>query len=245
MAELRLTHGKCVTCQTWQPIKRLRGPNGARVYAHGGCPGANQVPEAFVDLPGLVDELDELRAQVHTLRTNAEVHEQTSRRADRVEQQVTQLRREVNAKYDETSLGRDVKRLRGLYEEACAGRDKLAEQVVALTARMGIVEKFVAERAQIISSARQTHSDSDYDRWNGHAEARRILAQQLGLPVTWPAGDKQKDYALCRHCGEPIHKLIDRSAAQPWWTHVHQDLIACDLVIPTAGSTRAEPGGAA
>jgi hypothetical protein len=174
MAEARFTHGRCVTCKTWQPIKRLWGSNLTRLYAHGGCPGANQLPEAFVDLPGLADELKNLRirmaivesfsadvpsmaAEIRSLRTAAEVHEQTSRRAERAEQKALRLQREVNAKYDETSLGRDVKQLRGLYDEACVARDKaeqqraethrllqdahdasdkLAEQVIALTAQL-------------------------------------------------------------------------------------------------------------
>lgn len=165
----RPTHGKCRACGTWQPLKFLWQANTIRLYAHGGCGGANQQPKDMVNVPGL------------------------------------------------------------------------AEQVATLTAQMAIVEKFVAERAEFVSSARRAHLD--FDRWNGHAEARRILAQQLGLPVTG-AEDKQTNCVPCRHCGEPIHKLIDRSAAQPWWTHVHRDLIACDLVIPTAGSTHAEPGGA-
>jgi len=125
MSKPRPTHGKCRSCGTWQPIKWLWKANQTRLYAHGGCGGANQQPKAMVNVPGLAD------------------------------------------------------------------------QVAKLTAQMGIVEAFVADRAQFVSGARQAHSDSSYDRWNyraeahGNAEARRVLAQQLGLPIAWPAEDQQ------------------------------------------------------
>lgn len=124
MTKPRPTHGKCRSCGTWQPLKFLWQANTIRLYAHGGCGGANQQPKGMVNVPGL------------------------------------------------------------------------AEQVAALTAQMAIVEAFCAERAEIVRSARQTHSDSDYDRWNGHAEARRALAERLGLPVAGPAEDKQEDGEL-------------------------------------------------
>lgn len=50
-----------------------------------------------------------------------------------------------------------------------------------------------------------------------------------------------KAMIACRHCGAPIHDLHDLTNAEPRWVHVHQDFVACDLVVPTAGSTHAEP----
>ena len=54
----------------------------------------------------------------------------------------------------------------------------------------GVVADFVAERAEYVTVLRQcTDSSPDYYRWQGHAEARRQLAERLGQPVAWPAED--------------------------------------------------------
>jgi hypothetical protein len=68
-------------------------------------------------------------------------------------------------------------------------RDRIAE----LEAREAIVAAFVAKRAEYISNLRNCNPDNghDYDRWQGHAAARRQLAQELGLPVAWPESDAQ------------------------------------------------------
>lgn len=57
--------------------------------------------------------------------------------------------------------------------------------------REAIVAEFVAARAGYIVAIRNCHPDNghDYDRWQGHAEARRQLAGLLGLPVAWPPED--------------------------------------------------------
>jgi hypothetical protein len=54
-----------------------------------------------------------------------------------------------------------------------------------------VVADFVAGRAEYITAIRNCHPDNghDYDRWQGHAAARRQLAELLGLPVAWPAED--------------------------------------------------------
>lgn len=54
-----------------------------------------------------------------------------------------------------------------------------------------IVAEFVADRAGYIVAIRNCHPDNghDYDRWQGHAAARRQLAEALGLPVAWPPED--------------------------------------------------------
>jgi hypothetical protein len=64
-----------------------------------------------------------------------------------------------------------------------------AEEAARLRKRLAIVEKFVADRAGYITAIRNCHPDNqhDYDRWQGHAESRRQLAEQLDLPVAWPA----------------------------------------------------------
>ncbi|MFI0897712.1 hypothetical protein [Streptomyces sp. NPDC020983] len=64
-------------------------------------------------------------------------------------------------------------------------------RVAELEAPAAKVAEFVAERAEYITAIRNCHPDNarDYYRWQGHAEARRRLARDLGLPVAWPAED--------------------------------------------------------
>ncbi|MFF5261289.1 hypothetical protein ACFY4C_20295 [Actinomadura viridis] len=79
--------------------------------------------------------------------------------------------------------------LEALAELIGADVPDLLDEVKRLYERMAIVEKFVADRAQFVTAIVNCHPDNahDYDRWQGHAEGRRQLAQQLGLPVAWPA----------------------------------------------------------
>ncbi|MFD7185545.1 hypothetical protein ACFV90_36985 [Streptomyces sp. NPDC059904] len=60
-------------------------------------------------------------------------------------------------------------------------------------AQLSTVAEFVAKRAEVITAINNCHPNNahDYNRWQGHAEARRQLAQQLGLPVAWPADYEQ------------------------------------------------------
>ncbi|WP_432111406.1 hypothetical protein [Streptomyces sp. YPW6] len=66
-------------------------------------------------------------------------------------------------------------------------------RVAELEAQAEKVSAFCAQRAEYITNLRNCHPDNghDYDRWQGHAAARRQLSQSLGLPVGWPAEDKQ------------------------------------------------------
>lgn len=74
----------------------------------------------------------------------------------------------------------------GIAEERVTEATELREQAEKVAA-------FVAQRAEVITAIRNCHPDNsaDYNRWQGHAEARRVLAEQLGLPIAWPteAGD--------------------------------------------------------
>jgi len=46
----------------------------------------------------------------------------------------------------------------------------------------------------------------------------------------------------CRHCGAAIHEVRDKQTGELWaWAHTHQDLVACNLVVPGARDTHAEP----
>jgi hypothetical protein len=49
------------------------------------------------------------------------------------------------------------------------------------------VDEFVAKRAEYVTAINDSHNEADYWRSQGHAAARRQLAQRLGLPVAWPA----------------------------------------------------------
>lgn len=64
----------------------------------------------------------------------------------------------------------------------------LLDEIDRLRERMVIVEKFVAARAEYITAINNCEPGnySDYHRWQGHAEGRRQLAQDLDLPVAWP-----------------------------------------------------------
>lgn len=53
--------------------------------------------------------------------------------------------------------------------------------------QLEMVSDHVAKRAEFIAAINGCHSDADYWRWQGHAEARRQLAEELGLPVAWPS----------------------------------------------------------
>jgi len=67
----------------------------------------------------------------------------------------------------------------------------LLAQVNQLRKQLATVAEFAAKRAEYITSIENCSpsNDHDYWRWQGHAEARRQLSQQLGLPVGWPAKD--------------------------------------------------------
>lgn len=72
-------------------------------------------------------------------------------------------------------------------ESLAVSRDRVAE----LEAAAAKVADFCAKRAEYVDNLRNCNPDNghDYDRWQGHAAARRQLSQLLGLPVGWPVGD--------------------------------------------------------
>jgi hypothetical protein len=80
------------------------------------------------------------------------------------------------------------------YEQALyAAYLQAMAEVEQLRGELDVVAKFVAKRAEYITAIENCHPNNDYDynRWQGHAESRRQLAQQLDLPVAWPANDEE------------------------------------------------------
>lgn len=55
--------------------------------------------------------------------------------------------------------------------------------VEELQAQLDIVKQFIHERSDFVGVLAQYQGEdmSDYHRWTGHAEARRVLAQALGI----------------------------------------------------------------
>lgn len=74
-----------------------------------------------------------------------------------------------------------------------AARKDLLAEVERLRAQMAAVEKFCAARAAYITAINNCspENSADYWRWQGHAEGRRQLSQELKLPVAWPIEYKQ------------------------------------------------------
>lgn len=66
--------------------------------------------------------------------------------------------------------------------------EEMRKRIAELDAQAAVVAEFVAARAEYITAIENCHPDNarDYERWQGHAESRRQLAQKLGLPVAWP-----------------------------------------------------------
>jgi hypothetical protein len=85
-------------------------------------------------------------------------------------------------------------RLRLALASAQRGRRELRARVAELEHRETAVAEFVAKRAEYITAIRNCHPDNghDYDRWQGHAAARRQLSELLGLPVAWPKKGAEK-----------------------------------------------------
>lgn len=87
------------------------------------------------------------------------------------------------------TLSAEVDRLRTELAKYVGHEPTLAEETAYLKAAFDKTTAFIGERAEYITAIENCGPDNhaDYDRWQGHAEARRNLAQTLGLPVAWPA----------------------------------------------------------
>ncbi|MBV7671413.1 hypothetical protein STHAL_18350 [Streptomyces halstedii] len=137
---------------------------------------------------------------------------------DRLRGEVSNLSDDVTgaclARYEEEQ---DADRLRLALASAQRGRRELRARVAELEAQAEKVAAFCAQRAEYVSSLRNCHPNNahDYNRWTGHAEARRQLSQSLGLPVAWPAKDNVHPLhpAPCRHPASPDCTCPDPGAA--------------------------------
>jgi hypothetical protein len=79
-----------------------------------------------------------------------------------------------------------------LSEEGTASCESLGPTLLRLMIAHGKAARFVAARAEFVTAIDNCRPDNyaDYHRWQGHAESRRVLAKELGLPVAWPIGHK-------------------------------------------------------
>lgn len=71
----------------------------------------------------------------------------------------------------------------------------LLAEVERLRTQLAAVEKFCAARAEYITAINNCPAENshDYWRWQGHAEGRRQLSQELDLPVAWPIEYKRTE----------------------------------------------------
>jgi hypothetical protein len=121
-----------------------------------------------------------------------------------------------------------------------------ASELERLRAFEETVAKFVAARAEYVSNLRNCSPDNghDYDRWQGHAAARRQLAELLGLPVAWPSEDavSEKPADGLTRTFVPVQALrVDHSS----WEDPHDGPLARkwstphDLELPEPGEVAA------
>lgn len=115
-----------------------------------------------------------------------------------------------------------LKKLRARVSELEAERhvtnEALSDAAEALRVsrdRDAVVAEFVADRASYITAINNCHPDNDhdYDRWQGHAESRRQLAQELGLPVAWPPEYGQDVSAEAARSADRLTALLAPSPA--------------------------------
>jgi len=103
-------------------------------------------------------------------------------------------------------------RIGALESERHSTNESLDDAIKALRKREkqdAIVAEFVAARAEYVTALRNCHGDNthDYDRWQGHAAARRQLSELLGLPVAWPV----EDAAAVKKSAEKLAALLAES----------------------------------
>ncbi|WP_406156882.1 hypothetical protein [Streptomyces canus] len=162
--------------------RRATTAAGVALYALAGscsCPEYLMASESELAAQGIAGTADVLPVPVGPELSELE---RMRLRVDEVERAYT---------FDTAELKR---RIAELLAERHSTNESLDDAVQALREkrdREAIVTQFVAARAEYITALRNCHGDNthDYDRWQGHAAARRQLAELLGLPVAWPVED--------------------------------------------------------
>lgn len=94
-------------------------------------------------------------------------------------------------------MTRAVNRAMGPYKAPQFAAQEIAEELIAdgyaLPLPPGIypspVQAFIDERPRYVAAARSFSNSYDYARWQGHMEARRQLAHDLGLTIPSEIGD--------------------------------------------------------
>lgn len=68
----------------------------------------------------------------------------------------------------------------------------LLSELEAAQARLDKVAEFIDQRREVITALRNAgtgaQENGDYPRWQGHAEARRVLAEALGIDLDKETG---------------------------------------------------------
>lgn len=116
--------------------------------------------------------------------------------------------------------------------------DRLRARVDELEAQAAVVAEFVADRANYIVAIRNCHPDNDHDynRWQGHAESRRQLAEKLGLPVAWPPKNAAESADRLTRFFAPTQALREVSDGEHYQSVHHDYRTPHDL--PETGGTR-------
>jgi hypothetical protein len=153
-------------------------PVGSIEFGDGETAAADRaiVEHAVEDLAALLSEVERLsEALTREQRLYAAYQKSAAETGRAMRAEIDRLQAERHATNE--ALDEAIKAIRAK-DQRIAELEKAAAEVT----------EFVAARAEYITSIRNCHPDNahDYDRWQGHAEARRQLAQKLGLPVAWP-----------------------------------------------------------
>ena len=164
--------------------RRAVTDSGLGLYAvEGSCKCPPFKMATFVELAahGIVEWADVLPMPVGPVPQLSEL-ERLRLRVDEVERAYT---------FDTAALKRRIAELEAERHTTNEALDDAVQALSEKAKREAAVAEFVAARAEYITALRNCHGDntSDYDRWQGHAAARRQLAELLGLPVAWPVED--------------------------------------------------------
>ncbi|AKJ72228.1 hypothetical protein TPA4_63 [Tsukamurella phage TPA4] len=154
---------------------------------------ADQVFRLLNDIAPLCDEVEKLRehkaALVQAIDGKVTTVIDRERDALRAERDEAQAWAEL--------IGQAVVGILGIHEDEVPDQVELLRLAQAeastrerLRAQILIVHAHVNQRPEYITALRNsTDTGGDYGRWSGHAEARRQLAEALGMTVPYEHGE--------------------------------------------------------